>query len=168
MWNYVGIVHKQRLQRAQNRVDYACGGKSTVYQQLHVTRDLLELRTGTGGRSVIPVPMQGRESRGLHYTLGLSGLLLRLQVLCCSHPHLRTVKRSASATAQASSAAGPGQYERFTATSAPARANAQRSGSADKGIASSGGWPRSITTQEPANPRYSNAGGSELACRRMD
>ena len=71
MWNYVGIVRKnKRLLLARQRVNLLKREVDDYYRQYLINGDLIELRNlVTVAELIINSAMQRKESRGLHYTL---------------------------------------------------------------------------------------------------
>ncbi len=71
MWNYVGIVRKnKRLLLARQRINLLKREVDDYYRQYLINGDLIELRNlVTVAELIINSAMQRKESRGLHYTL---------------------------------------------------------------------------------------------------
>jgi L-aspartate oxidase len=71
MWNYVGIVRKnKRLLLAKQRVTVLQREIEDYYRQYLINSDLIELRNlATVAALIIDSAMARKESRGLHYTL---------------------------------------------------------------------------------------------------
>ncbi len=71
MWNYVGIVRKnKRLLLARQRINLLKREVDDYYRQYLINGDLIELRNLiTAAELIINSAMQRKESRGLHYTL---------------------------------------------------------------------------------------------------
>jgi L-aspartate oxidase len=69
MWDYVGIVrYRQRLLRAQKRLELISQEIKEFYRQTKVSRQLLELRNlAKVARLIVQCALLRRESRGLHY-----------------------------------------------------------------------------------------------------
>jgi L-aspartate oxidase len=69
MWDYVGIVRsRQRLLRAQKRLDLVAREMREYYRKTKITNDLLELRNMvTMAQLIVVCALKRQESRGLHF-----------------------------------------------------------------------------------------------------